>query len=124
MSSLRASPRRVWRLIALGILVALPGAPSVALACSCAWAGPFTKVAPGQALIVLGEVRSHHRNSMDVAVVDVVKGVADRTTIRIYRWVTPMNPPGAWAAWSSSLVEISIHLYSPVRMAESWRRSQ
>lgn len=59
-------------------------APGVALACSCMWAGPFAKVALGTDLVVLAEVRSYHRHSMDVAVVEVLKGGEDRREIRVW----------------------------------------
>jgi len=55
----------ILRLLALLVTLLAPG---VALACSCMWSGPFTKVALGTDLVVLAEVRSYHRHSMDVAV--------------------------------------------------------
>ena len=67
----------------LTLLVALL-APGVALACSCMWSGPFTKVALGTDLVVLGEVRSYYRHSMDVAVIEVLKGGEDRREIRVW----------------------------------------
>jgi hypothetical protein len=59
-------------------------APSVVLACTCMWAGPFTKVALGTELVVFGEVRSHDRTSMDVTVLDVLKGAERRRVIRVW----------------------------------------
>jgi hypothetical protein len=59
-------------------------APAVALACSCLWAGPFTKVALRADLVVLGEVRSYHRHGMDVAVLEVLRGKEDRRVIRVW----------------------------------------
>lgn len=58
-------------------------APGVALACTCAWAGPFTRVALGADLVVPAEVRAHDRHSMEVAVVEVLKGVERRPVIRL-----------------------------------------
>lgn len=58
--------------------------PSGAVACSCTWGGPFSKVALHKAVIILGQVLSYHKNSMDVRVIEVIKGTEDRTTIRIW----------------------------------------
>lgn len=49
---------------ALTLLAALLG-PGAALACTCMWVGPFTKVALGSQLVVLAEVRSHERRRME-----------------------------------------------------------
>jgi hypothetical protein len=71
----------------LGILltlVAALAAPGLALACRCVWGGPFSKVALRTDLIVLAEVRSYHRHSMDVAVIEVLKGADKRPAIRIW----------------------------------------
>ena len=65
-------------------LLAMLTFPGPALACSCSWAGPFTRAAPGKALIILGEIQSHHRNSMDVTVVEVIRGREERARIRIW----------------------------------------
>lgn len=73
--------RRGFGLLALLVTLLAPG---VALACSCMWNGPFTKVALGTDLVVLAEVRSYHRHSMDVAVVEVLKGGEDRREIRVW----------------------------------------
>jgi hypothetical protein len=35
-------------------------------------------------VIILGEVLSYHKNSMDVQVIEVIKGTEDRKTIRIW----------------------------------------
>jgi hypothetical protein len=59
-------------------------APGVALACSCMWAGPFTKVALGTDLVVLADVQSYYRHGMDVTVLDVLKGAENRPVIRIW----------------------------------------
>ena len=67
------SPRLV-RTVALLVLLAILGLPKPAFACSCMWAGPFSKVAPGKELIVLGEVMDHYKNSMDVRVIEVPQG--------------------------------------------------
>jgi hypothetical protein len=48
------------------------------------WGGPFSKVALGQHLIVLGEILSHDKNSMDVRVIEVLKGTEEGRTIRIW----------------------------------------
>jgi hypothetical protein len=72
----------------LVILVALaPGValtPGVALACTCAWVGPFTKMALQADLIVLAEVRGYQRHGMDVRVLEVLRGREPRRTIRIW----------------------------------------
>lgn len=57
--------------------------PDAALACTCNWAGPFTKVALGADLVVLAEVRPHDRHRMDVAIVDVLKGVQWRRVVTV-----------------------------------------
>ena len=49
-------------------------APATALACTCSWAGPFTKVALAADLVVLGEVHAYHRHGMDVEVLEVLRG--------------------------------------------------
>jgi len=77
------SPRLV-RTVALVVLLAILGLPKSAFACSCMWAGPFSKVAPGKELIVLGEVMDHYKNSMEVQIIEVVKGTEERKTIRIW----------------------------------------
>ncbi|MGH7353197.1 MAG: hypothetical protein ACRELS_01285, partial [Candidatus Rokuibacteriota bacterium] len=60
--------RRGTRLAVVAtVLLALLDAPGPALACSCVWGGPFTRVALGTNVIVLGEVRSYDRHSMEVA---------------------------------------------------------
>jgi hypothetical protein len=66
------------------MLIAALAAPGLALACSCMWGGPLTKVALRTDLIVLAEVRSYHRHSMDVAVIEVLKGADERAAIRIW----------------------------------------
>jgi len=70
----------ILRLLTLLVTLLAPG---VALACSCMWSGPFTKVALGTDLVVLAEVRSYYRHSMDVALVEVLKGGEDRREIRV-----------------------------------------
>jgi hypothetical protein len=59
-------------------------APGVALACTCAWVGPFTKMALNADLVVLGEVRGHERHGMDVTVLEVLKGRSDARVIRVW----------------------------------------
>jgi hypothetical protein len=74
----------VSRLAVAVIVLASMSPAGWALACSCVWAGPFTAVAPGQPLVVLGEVLSYRRNSMAVKVREVVQGAESRDTIRIW----------------------------------------
>ena len=69
--------------LAVALLVNL-SFPSGAVACSCLWNGPFSKVALHKEVIILGEVLSYHKNSMDVQVIEVIKGTEDRKTIRIW----------------------------------------
>jgi len=71
----------ILRLLALLVTLLAPG---VALACSCMWSGPFTKVALGTELVVLAEVRSYYRHSMDVTVIEILKGGEDRREIRVW----------------------------------------
>jgi hypothetical protein len=65
------------------LLVALL-TPGVAFACTCSWAGPFTKVAPGADLVVLAEVRSYDRHTLEVAVIDALRGAERRAVIRVW----------------------------------------
>jgi hypothetical protein len=67
---------------ALTLLTALL-APGVALACTCMWVGPFTKVALGTDLVVLAEVRSHDRQRMQVTVLEVLRGVERRRVVTV-----------------------------------------
>ena len=67
--------------VALLVNLTLPGG---AVACSCVWGGPFSKVALHKAVVILGEVLSYHKNSMEVQVIEVIKGTEDRKTIRIW----------------------------------------
>jgi hypothetical protein len=84
--------------------LAVLAAPTVAFACSCLWGGPFTKVALRTDLVVLAEVRSYYRHSMDVAVVEILKGAEERATIRIWGdtgalcrpYVTTFPPGTRW----------------------------
>lgn len=71
----------ILRILALLVTLLAPG---VALACSCMWSGPFTKMALGTDLVVVAEVRSYYRHGMDVAVIDVLKGGEDRSVIRVW----------------------------------------
>ncbi|MGH7419244.1 MAG: hypothetical protein ACREKB_15825 [Candidatus Rokuibacteriota bacterium] len=71
----------ILRLLALLVTLLAPG---VALACSCMWSGPFTKVALGTDLVVLAEVRSYYRHGMDVAIIEVLRGGDDRREIRVW----------------------------------------
>ena len=68
---------------ALTLLITLL-APGVALACTCVWGGPFTKVALGTELIVLVEVQSYYRHAMDVQVIEVLKGAKTPPAMRIW----------------------------------------
>jgi len=69
--------------LAVALLVNL-SFPSGAVACSCLWNGPFSKVALHKEVIILGEVLSYYKNSMDVQVIEVIKGTEIRNTIRIW----------------------------------------
>lgn len=66
------------------VLLALVLGPAPSLACSCPSGGPFTEVAPEADLILVGEVLRYHENSMQVDVVQVLKG--DETRKRITVW--------------------------------------
>ena len=72
------------RLASLLMSIGVLAAPGVAAACSCAWAGPFAKVALATDLVVLADVRSYHRHGMDLAVIEVLKGEEDRPAIRVW----------------------------------------
>jgi len=75
---------RLVRTVALLVLLAIPGLPNLAFTCSCMWAGPFSKVALGKELVVLGEVLDHYKNSMEVRVIEVLKGTEEGKMIRIW----------------------------------------
>jgi hypothetical protein len=66
------------------VLLAVLAIPNLAMACSCVWAGPFAKVAPGRELVVYGEVLDYYGHSMEVKVLEVLKGKEERSTIRIW----------------------------------------
>ena len=65
-------------------LVALLTAQNLAMACTCLWGGPFTKIALGQELVVYGEVLDYYTHSMEVKVLEVLKGKEERSAIRIW----------------------------------------
>ena len=71
-------------IVAVAVLLASLSLPQWALACSCLWAGPFSRVAPGKDLIVLGEVLSYYKNSMEMRVIEVIKGTEERKRIRVW----------------------------------------
>ena len=71
------------RLLVVALLANLTLADS-ALACSCMWAGPFSKVALSKELVILGEVMDYYKNSMEGKVIEVLKGTEERKTIRIW----------------------------------------
>ena len=73
------SPRAWWVVVLLAL-----AAPGAALACSCTWGGPFTKVALGTDLIVLADVRSYDHHRMDVTIVEVLRGIETRRVIRVW----------------------------------------
>jgi hypothetical protein len=72
-------------LLALVLVVATGGlvGSGSALACTCAWAGPFVQAAPGADLVVLAEVRAHHGRRLDVRVLDVLRGSETHRTITV-----------------------------------------
>jgi hypothetical protein len=65
----------------LSVILAIP---SLAMACTCHWGGPFAKVALSQELVVYGEVLDYYKHSMEVKVLEVLKGKEVRGTIRIW----------------------------------------
>ncbi|MFT5576173.1 MAG: hypothetical protein ACI89D_001694 [Bermanella sp.] len=65
-------------------LLALLGHTGQVLACSCVWQGNFAEVDKTGATIVLGKVRSHKGNSMDLQVDEVLQGTLYRNDIRIW----------------------------------------
>lgn len=75
---------RFVKSVPIVVLLVIFTLPTLAIGCSCMWGGPLTKVALGKELIVLGEVRSHHKNSMEVKVIEVLKGNEERKAIRIW----------------------------------------
>ena len=65
-------------------LVLLVAGTGPAAACTCFFDGPFSKVASEGDLVVLGEVVSHHGNSMQLDVLQVLKGVEKRQRITVW----------------------------------------
>ena len=65
-------------------LLILPGFSGQALACSCIWQGNFTEIEKAGTTIVLGTVRSHKGNSMDLQVDEVLQGTVYQEDIRIW----------------------------------------
>lgn len=78
------------RIITLGCLTILLLVPDRGEACSCMWAGPFLTVAPGTEAIVRAKVVGYHAESrgiqlsMDVDVLEVMKGIVSSKRIRIW----------------------------------------
>lgn len=113
---------RLLRTLALLAALLLPGA---ALACTCNWAGPFTKVALGTDLVVLAQVRSHDRQRMDVAIVDVLKGVERRRVVTVLggddascRPPVAGFPPGT--RWVLALARMDGPAYALSECGEFW----
>jgi len=66
-------------------LVALLAVQHLAMACTCLWGGPFAKISLGQELVVYGEMLGYYRHSMEVKVLEVLKGKEEEgSTIRIW----------------------------------------
>ena len=109
---------------ALTLLAALL-VPGAALACTCMWAGPFTKAALGSQLVVLAEVRSHDRRRMDVTVVDVLRGAERRRVLTVLggddascRPPVAGFPPGT--RWLFALQRTPEHDYGLSVCGEFW----
>ena len=66
------------------VLLALALRPAPASACSCVYGGPFSQVAPQADLVVAAEVIAHHANSMQVEVVQVLKGEETRKRLTVW----------------------------------------
>lgn len=99
--------------------------PVAALACTCNWAGPFTKVALRTDLVVLAEVRSHERHRMDVALVDVLKGAERRRVVTVLggdeascRPRVSGFPPGT--RWILALARMNARDYALSECGEFW----
>lgn len=75
--------RSAGMVLGVALLVSLIP-PSGAVACSCLWNGPFSKVALHKEVIILGDVVSYYKNSMEVEIVEVIKGIERRNRIRIW----------------------------------------
>jgi len=99
--------------------------PGVGLACTCMWAGPFTKAALASQLVVLAEVRSHDRRRMDVTVVDVLRGAERRRVLTVLggddascRPPVAGFPPGT--RWLFALQRTPEHDYGLSVCGEFW----
>lgn len=68
----------------LPLLAALLLQPGRADACSCVYGGPFSKVGPQGDLVVVADVVSHYSNSMQVDVVQVLKGEEGRRRLTVW----------------------------------------
>jgi hypothetical protein len=71
----------VWTAV---FLAALAVAQQPAAACSCADGGPFSKVGARNDLVVLGEVVEHHENTLQLKIVQVLKGREERQWITVW----------------------------------------
>jgi len=113
------------RLLRTPILLVALLAPSLALACTCSWVGPFTRVALGTDLVVLAEVRSHDRHRMDVTVVEVLRGAERRSVVTVLggdgatcRPPVTGFPPGT--RWVLALTRIAAREYALSYCGEFW----
>lgn len=113
------------RLLRTPILLVALLAPSVALACTCSWVGPFTRVALDRDLVVLAEVRSHDRHRMDVTVVEVLRGAEGRRVVTVLggdgatcRPPVTSFPPGT--RWVLALTRIAVREYALSYCGEFW----
>jgi hypothetical protein len=115
------APSRLDRFVKRGfavilLCVALGDLSPGARACSCAWRGPFLKVAPDAPLIVRGKILRHNPGrapSMDVLVLEMLTGGVLDSGLRVQmsdgaacrpevsqfpvgsEWVLALNGPGA-----------------------------
>ncbi len=85
------------------VLSAILAVPSLAMACTCHWGGPIAKVALGQKLIVYGEVLDYYKHSMEVKVLEVLKGKKRRGARYAFGGITGPFADHMCAAFPSAL---------------------
>lgn len=82
LPSMSKGCRLLGALAGAGVLLLL--SPTARGECACLWQGAFADVQGDTDLVVAGEVRSIKGNALDLRVVDELRGLAYRDTIRVW----------------------------------------
>ena len=101
-----------------------------ASACECLWQGPFKSVYPDADLVVVGAVTEHQGNSLDLSVLEILKGTDYRDTLRIWgkkddlcRPEVDEFPPGStWIMALTKIRELPENGFDPFRPNISFGR--